>query len=776
MIIANILYQIKKLLPFLILVLLSLFFFHNYIVFGKIPFPGDLLVSEYQPFRSYSYQGYAPGAVPNKAQYFDSIREFYPWRTLTTQELKNGKLPVWNPYNFSGTPHLANYQSAVFYPLNLLYLLINQIDAWAILVLLQPLLASFFMYLYIRKLNLSFEAGLFGGIVFGYCSYMNVWSQFQVVGHTIAWLPLILFGVEQVLEKISAATVLLLVTGILFSLFAGHPLDFIVIYSFAFLYLLFNLFVKDMPLKKRAVNIAVFILPVLLGAAQLIPTARLLSNSSRSAFSYDFLVNSILIPPGQLIMLLVPDFFGNPATRNYWPMNSYVGVTLSIGISSLLCALFSLWIVKDKKKDPMVLFFAGTAFLVLAMTTKNPLSLLLYRLSIPVISTIQPTKLLSLSAFSLSVLSAKGLDMYLNKKISKKMMFYTVAAVFITLLLGLLETRFVPATARHTALKALFLGFFIAGATSILFFAGIKKSLTNYAVLGLFLLLIAEQYYAFQKFNPFSPRDFIFPQTPIIQFLKEHAGINRFWGYGTAKIDSNIATEYKLFSSDGFDALNLKWYNEFVRSSKDGHIPGSFNQDTRSVAEIAPGYGETDLQENKYRLRILDMLGTKYILNRTENPRNNKTFPTDRFKLVWEDSAGWQVFENTKSAPRFFLTNTIELFESNQEFEKLFFSDSFNPADTILLYKHDLPEIPNLCNEEGMKKATIGLVTYEPSELVFALATECPVYFFISDTFEQGWKATIDNKQADILRANYSFRAIYIPGGSKELKLHYSLF
>ena len=36
-----------------------------------------------------------------------------PWKNLTIETFKMGQWPLWNPYAFSGTPHLANFQSAV---------------------------------------------------------------------------------------------------------------------------------------------------------------------------------------------------------------------------------------------------------------------------------------------------------------------------------------------------------------------------------------------------------------------------------------------------------------------------------------------------------------------------------------------------------------------------------------------------------------------------------------------------------------------------------------
>src|SRR5258706_14461066 len=79
-------------------------FFYKTFLYGFIPFPGDLLISEYNPWKTFSYLGYAPGGYPNKAQYFDVIRQLYPWKTLSISLLKRGIFPLCNPYDFSGSP------------------------------------------------------------------------------------------------------------------------------------------------------------------------------------------------------------------------------------------------------------------------------------------------------------------------------------------------------------------------------------------------------------------------------------------------------------------------------------------------------------------------------------------------------------------------------------------------------------------------------------------------------------------------------------------------
>src|SRR3989344_2659077 len=102
-------------------VLVAAVFFYKFVLFGQLPFPGDLLIAEYKPWRSYSFLGYNPGSYPNKAQYPDVLRQLYPWKTETIEQIKSGRLPLWNPHNFSGSPLLANFQASALYPLSLLY-------------------------------------------------------------------------------------------------------------------------------------------------------------------------------------------------------------------------------------------------------------------------------------------------------------------------------------------------------------------------------------------------------------------------------------------------------------------------------------------------------------------------------------------------------------------------------------------------------------------------------------------------------------------------------
>ena len=48
----------------------------------------------------------------------DILHYFYPYRDYAASALREGRIPLWNPYIFLGAPFLANPQAAALYPLH----------------------------------------------------------------------------------------------------------------------------------------------------------------------------------------------------------------------------------------------------------------------------------------------------------------------------------------------------------------------------------------------------------------------------------------------------------------------------------------------------------------------------------------------------------------------------------------------------------------------------------------------------------------------------------
>lgn len=96
-------------------------FFYPTVLYGMLPAPTDTLIGLYHPWLDL-YAVKSPSGVTFKNFLItDPIRQQIPWRKLVIDSFKEGKLPLWNPYNFSGMPLLANIQAGAWYPLNILF-------------------------------------------------------------------------------------------------------------------------------------------------------------------------------------------------------------------------------------------------------------------------------------------------------------------------------------------------------------------------------------------------------------------------------------------------------------------------------------------------------------------------------------------------------------------------------------------------------------------------------------------------------------------------------
>lgn len=733
-------------------------FFYKVFIYKYVPFPGDLLVSEYSPWKYSFFLGYNPGSYPNKAQYFDVLRQMYPWKTFVIESFKGGNFPLWNPYNFSGAPILANFQSGAFYFLNFLYFLIPQIWAWSATVMLQPLLALLFTFYYARKIGISRMGSAFASFSFGFSSFMSVWLEYNTIGHVILWLPLVLLSLEKLFDRKTVIWSFILVFSLSSSLFAGHIQIFFYLFVFAFIYSL-------MRLKKISFFLSVlFVLSLGIGAVQLVPGIELILNAARSAHTYDVIVNKILLQGWQLAMLFVPDFFGNPATRNYWIQDTYIGDVIYVGLIPLFFIFFALF----TKKNYYIKLFIFTLIGSFILITRNPLTELIYRINIPLISGSGSNLLVFIVCFSLSMLSGFGLDAFLkNKYLFKKYLLILIPLILIFVLLWII-VLILPKLHWFSWENNLPISFnnllystaIFVTALSLFLLGFINSKFKKAAVVLLIILTLFDLWRFFHKFNPFSPGSFTFPQNSVLEFVGKSSGINRFWGYKSAHVEANIATQFALFSPEGYDPLYLKRYGELIQASYDGKIQTKFTDQTRSDAVIAQNLGE---------LRIMDLLGVKYVLDRKDSGSTQKDFPVDRFSLVFEKD-GWKVFENLKALPRIFLASDYKVFQDTKDFEKLFFAKNFNPSKTILLEKN--PDFNNLTIQQ-FNNNKVDLLEYKPNKITISSATGNAQLLFLSDTHYPGWKAYVDDKEVEILRANYAFRSIVVPAGDHKIKFIY---
>ena len=176
---------------------------------------------------------YAPLLFGGKVLYWGVyLLQFYPWRQLAVEQIRAGHWPLWNPYLGAGTPLAANLQTAVFYPPNLLFLLMPVERAFGWALALHLALAGLFAYYLGRTLGLSRFGALVTGLTYGLGGYLVAHWVFPSMVYAAAWLPLLLALTEKLISNIQypipkdirywIVDIALLALVIALQLLAGH--------------------------------------------------------------------------------------------------------------------------------------------------------------------------------------------------------------------------------------------------------------------------------------------------------------------------------------------------------------------------------------------------------------------------------------------------------------------------------------------------------------------------------------------------------------------------
>ena len=150
-------------------------------------------------------------------------------------------------------------------------------------------LVGVFTFLFLRELRIGPKGSFFGALLFSFSSYMTVWMEYGNIGHSILWLPLLMFLSLRFIRKPSFKTSLFMIGGLTFSLLAGYIQTSFYVFSFLLLFMIFNIFSLERG-KRFSLFLKilpVFLVPVLLSSVQLLPTFELLSDSTRASYSVD---------------------------------------------------------------------------------------------------------------------------------------------------------------------------------------------------------------------------------------------------------------------------------------------------------------------------------------------------------------------------------------------------------------------------------------------------------------------------------------------------------
>lgn len=729
------------LLRFGILIIYVFWLYSPFIFNNKLPIPADTIVGMYHPFRDY-YRDQYPNGIPFKNLLVtDAVRQLYPWRQLAIEQLKIGRLPLWNPYSFSGYPLMANFQSAPFYPLNFLYWFLDFPLVWSIQVLSQSLLGGMFMIFYLKHLKLRDESIVLGSLAWAGSGFFIGWLTSNTLVHTVVWLPLLLLSIDYIADKNSQFKGLFIfIVSLLGSYLAGHLQTAFYVSLVVFAYTVFKIF-QSRKIRTGVIVAAGLVIVLLVSSFWWLRGVEFLLQSARDLDQTNWQRPDWFIPYQHLIQFLAPDFFGNPATLNYfgvWNYGEFVGF---IGVLPLIFAVFAG--IFNRKNTAFYIFILALSLL---FALSNPIAKIPFILNVPFLSSAQPSRLIMLICFSLSVLSAFGLDWFLKQKIKRA----KITAVL--LIFGLVYfILWVYAFKLNLDVSKRNLYFptavFLAGGILIIF-AGrmISNTRKNYIVFAIIIIVLFDLGRFGVKFMPFSPKNFLFPTTKSLQFLqnKTEGDVFRIASLDERIMADNYFINYKLQAITGYDPLYLKRYGEFMVALE------------RGKPDINPPFGfNRAIRPKNYQSRLFDLLGVKYLLSlyQISNPQ---------YDLVFEEGET-KVYENQKAFPRAFFVEKVYKAGSKEEaIDKMF-------GQTVNLKKEAIVENFSSDLTEFSSSVSIKMLRYVDNKVIFETQSDKDGFLVITDIYYPDWKVSLDDKNTVIYITDYTFRGVLVPKGEHKI-------
>ncbi len=748
----------KHLMPVLVALLLTIGVFHRFFFFGEIPMPGNFMVSFYEPWKSENTINGVP-TIPHKPIGDDIFRQIYPQKYLAIQQLKEGLLPLWNPFNGAGQPLLATLHSGFLNPFSLL--LLGGVVGWAWYIIIQFPLLFLSTYWYTRSIGLSKLASLISSSVLCFSGFVIGRTIYGDYIYALITLPLLLSGIELLVKKQVQGSAMVVPFSAWFLLVSVQPQISVYICATVFLYACIRLW-KHISIIRgvRVSTLLLYTVFVLIGlglsSIQLLPTFELYSLANVTQISSLFIFEKFLVPFSHLFTVLIPNFFGNPGTYNFWGYTDYIETLASVGTVPILFSVIAVWFLF---KDTIVKFFTVMTLLTLLVSFTSPLTSLLYNLPLPIISTSIPTRIYILTTFSIAILTGFGIQHILeiihSNQIKKILFIWLSFLLLVLLLVGLFifniscvnQVNCMNVAIRNLILEYTFVSLFILCSVISYYFFPNKKI---YIALSCLLVVICSGIYNANKFLPFSTKQHIMPSHQIMTQLKQLSPV-RVKGEKEAQFSTDFATYYGWYDSNYYDPLYIRRYGELFSYA---HTENKERGLSRSDI-IMDSYTENqDIIDRLDRLSQLVSIG--YVVKKSSG-LNTQT--------VWNDET-WTITDFASRLPRAYLSSNV-VTKTEDELLAYVFSNSFDPHKTAVVEEY----IEFVNSDKNI--IPVDVDEYSSQNIVVNTNLQEHNFLVLTDTYYPGWRAYINGKETKIYRTNYAFRGILVPKGSNRIEFIY---
>lgn len=298
-------------------------------------------------------------------------------------------------------------------------------------------------------------------------------------------------------------------------------------------------------------------------------------------------------------------------------------------------------------------------------------------------------------------------------------------------------------------------GFVVAGALALLLYGyGLKSSDEQRKQLIVGSLLIAlclldmwninQRYLSNDMFVPKSDQDAHFtPSQTDLQILEDKSLDYRVLNLATSTFNENN-TSYFHKSIGGYHAAKLRRYQELIET----HIQPEISQLYEAVVDA-----QGDMEQVSESVSpVVNMLNTKYLILPVDQEGN--TIP----------------LQNLNAMGNAWFVNSVQYVNTaNEELEN---TGVKNPRTTAVVdgqFKTVLNNVPEALPADST--AQIKLVAYAPNHLKYEAESQQGGVVVFSEIYYPDWTATIDGNAADIARADYVLRAMYIPAGKHVIEM-----
>lgn len=701
---------------------------------GKLPVPTDTLIGLYHPWRDLYANEYPRGIPYKNFLITDPIRQQIPWRKVAIDQWKSGNIPSWNPYSFSGNSLAGNIQAAAFYPLNILFAFLDFPVAWTILIILEPLLAALFLYTYLRTKELSPLSCLFGAISWSFSGFVIAWLTWATLIHVVLWLPLILLSIDK-LENRRILWSVVLVFALSAQLLAGHAqLSFYVL-----------LLAGVYAFWRRAKFFWIpWLLALVITSIQWIPLARSVFESSRVVAIDSWLTAGWFLPWQHLAQFFSPDFFGNPATLNYWGEWNYGEFIGYISIASIIFALYALL---AEKKSSYIKFWGWTLAITLVFLLPTPIAKLPFLLKIPVLSALQPTRLMAIVDFSLVVLAAGGFSRWQESKDKR----IWIPVVFVGSILAILWVITLKSNL-VVSRRNLILPTAVYGLSALVIAVASnprKKVITSLSAIALIAIVAFDLIRFGWKFTPFTPREYFFPQTQTIAFLKSQEKPFRVLSTDPKLLPPNVAVYYGIEDVSGYDPIVSNDYEAFVSAL------------SRGKPDISAPYGFNRIVETgNLNSPLVRLLNVRYVLTLDDitDPRLTKV----------HEEGETRVYELKDSLPRVYLVNELVVDTSRENTMKTLYDPVFDPHTTAVVAQNLRIDATELSQDEF-----VHVVDYSSQSMKLVATVSRSRFLVIGNRRDPRWHVYMDEAEVPTVATNFLFFGIVVPVGTHNITVQY---